>query len=678
MAAMMLLLAAVSLQAAPPREKLQEGAAACAAAKAAQFNRTPRNSFSVASANFDATFYHLDLNLPMGNDSIIGVVRVEGRVVGSALTQLVLDLSSAMHVTSVSAAGGGALAFTHSGQALNVTLPGSPAVGTLVKIDVRYRGVPVSNEFGNFEFGSKCRNNVQPCTDTMRFAWSLSEPYGAREWWPCKDHPSDKADSVRVTVTVPSLYRVGSQGLLVSEAVNGPNTTYDWLSHYPVASYLVSIAVGEYVRYQDTYVRSPALGGAYGPLSMPLDHLVYNDNSHDLPAPLALTADVLDVEESWFGPYPFANEKYGHAEFTFFGGMEHQTMTSLGVTATSVVIHEAAHQWFGDMISPKRWAHIWLNEGFATYAELIYFKDREVDFPGYYETFFDQYYVGARKATSTVLVADTSSVQTLFDPYTVYYKASMVLYMLHMTTGDAVFKQILQTYAADAAVRYGSATTADFQRVAEQVSGLDLDAFFYQWVTHGTGVPRYAAATSWKDIGGGNYRVSVTLQQQQTPSQSNISVFKMPVEIVVTAMTPADSLFVLHREVVQNDQRSQSFSFDVAQEPAEILVDPDKHILRADKITTLTTDVPAYPAISFVAPVPTRAALTVQYTVDRDSDVNIQVFDIAGRRVLTQKTSATRGVQSFDLDTKPLASGVYFVRLSSAQGNSAKRFVVVH
>jgi aminopeptidase N len=681
MAALVLSLASTSLHAfSPPtsqlKQRVEEGASACAAAKMAFASRTPRAAYSVASANFDATYYHLNLNVDMVDDSIVGVVRVEGRVVNASLSQLTLDLSSAMHVTSVSAAGGGALAFTHPGAALHITLPGSQAVGTLIAVDIHYRGVPVETDFGNFTFGTKCFYPGQnPCSRTLRLAWSLSEPYGAREWWPCKDHPSDKADSVRVTVTVPSPYRVGSNGLLVSETVNGPNKTYDWVSHYRIATYLISVAIGDYIRYQDTYTRPASLAADYGPLSLPLDHLVYNDTTNALPQGWALTADALEVEEGWFGPYPFADEKYGHSEFTFAGGMEHQTMTSIGSGSIAVVSHELGHQWYGDNISPKRWAHLWLNEGFATYAELLYWEAREGAFPGAYEAVRDGYYRSARKATGTLVLQDTTSVQEMFDGNRVYAKGAMVLYMLRYVTGDAMFRQIMQKYAADPKVHYGNAVTADFQRVAEAESGMNLGAFFHQWATNGTGFPRYAAASSWKS-GAGGYNVSVTLQQQQSPSQSNVNVFEMPVEIAVYTMS-GDTLLEIDRERVNNNQRSQTFTFDVAQEPVKVVVDPDKRILRSDTVTKLALNVPAYPAISFVGPVPTRAALTVQYTLDRDSDVNVQVFDIAGRRVLTQKTSGSAGLQTFDLDTGKLASGVYFVRLSTAQGNSAKRFVVV-
>jgi len=670
----------VPSHAAPPQD-LQSGIDGCRAAKIAFASRTARYSSSAASSNFDATYYHLNLNIAMDDDSIVGLVRVEGRVVNSSLTTLTLDLAPSMHVTSVALAAGGALAFTHPGAALNITLPGSQPVGTLVAVDIRYRGIPVVDGFGNFVFGFRCFYPSQnPCPRPMRYAWSLSEPYGAREWWPCKDHPSDKADSSRMTVTVPSMYRVGSNGLLVGETINGPNTTYDWLSHYPIASYLISVAVGDYVRYQDTYNRSAALASVYGPLSLPLDHLVYNDTTNALPGTpegWVLTADALEVEEGWFGPYPFATEKYGHSEVTFGGGMEHQTMSSIGGGSTGVVAHELAHQWYGDKITPQRWTHLWLSEGFASYAEILYFEARKAQFPGRYEAVSEGQYRSARRATGTLVLEDTTNVNDMFDGYRVYAKGSMVLYMLRYMVGDNVFKQIMQTYAADPAVRYGNAVTADFQRVAEQVSGLDLDAFFSQWVTTGTGYPRYAAATSWKDVGGGTYEVKVTLQQQQTSSQSNVSVFKMPVDIVVYDMLPSDSLVEIHRETVQNNLRSQTFTFTVAQAPFQVLVDPDKKILRSDSVVALAANVPAYPAISLLSPVPTKGGLTVQYTVDRDGPVDVHVYDIAGKRVLTGRTTAEKGLQSFDLDTGTLASGVYFLRLSSAQGSSHRKFVVV-
>jgi aminopeptidase N len=181
--------------------EIGDGAASCAETKTATGHPSARVVASVASSNLDVTFYHLDLTPDLTAATVAGTVRVEGDVVVSPLSVLTLDLAASMTVSAVALADGTPLGFTHPGAALQITLPAPVAVGAHVAVDVTYGGTPLVDDFGNFVFGMRTGG---------RFAWSLSEPYGAREWWPCKDHPSDKADSVRVTVTVPSVYRVGS------------------------------------------------------------------------------------------------------------------------------------------------------------------------------------------------------------------------------------------------------------------------------------------------------------------------------------------------------------------------------------------------------------------------------------------------------------------------------------
>jgi aminopeptidase N len=659
-----------------------DGAAECSAAKIAASMRASHRERSVASSHLDATYYHLDLFVGMDDDSIAGTVRVEGRVTGVALSKLTLDLASSMEVTSVRLADGTPLAFTHTGKALTITLPSAQAPGTLVAVDIAYGGIPVEDDFGNFVFGTRNVNGTD-----YKYAWSLSEPYGAREWWPCKDHPSDKADSVRVTVTVPSEYRVGSQGLLVSETTTGPNTTYDWLSHYPIASYLVSVAIGNYAVHTGTYNRPPALAGEFGPLSMPLYHLRYDDSTPTLPEGWAKTDTVMAVAETWFGPYPFASEKYGHAEFTFGGGMEHQTLASMGTSAVSIVMHELAHQWYGDSITPKSWKDLWLNEGFATHAELLYYQERADAYPGYYDAVRISRIRSAKEAEGTLVLQDTTSASNMFDPYRVYAKGAVVMYMLQYVVGDDVFKSILRTYAADPAVKYGNAVTADFQRVAEQVSGLDLDTFFRQWVTEGTGYPTYGKAVSSEPIAGG-YRVTVTVSQDQVPfpstsraaSKSNVNAFDMPMEIAIVAQSP-DTVMEVHRETVRNHLRTETYSFDVAVPDgsfriSHVNLDPDLRILRSEYVNNIG-GTPSAPQILSLGPNPTTGTLRVQVMVDEAGRTDIQVFDVAGRRVLTQPVSLVEGFQYANIDASTLPSGVYFVRLSTAHGATNTRFVVV-
>jgi aminopeptidase N len=350
--------------------------------------------------------------------------------------------------------------------------------------------------------------------------------------------------------------------------------------------------------------------------------------------------------------------------------MEHQTMTSLGTSATSVVVHELGHQWYGDSVSPQTWPHLWLNEGFATFCELIYWEDRAATYPGQYDAVLDARYRAALQATGTLVLDDTTSVNNMFDVYRVYAKGAMVLYMLRYVVGDVPFREILRAYAADPAVQYGVATTDDFQRVAESVSGLDLDAFFRQWVTNGTGYPSYASSSVWQ-ASGGAYRVWVTIAQTQTSPQSNVSVFEMPMDVLVRTTAGQE------RVRVQSNQRSQVFEFDVSAQPTSVTIDPDRRILRSEDTSTGTQPLPPYPTIASIGPNPAVDSFLLEYLLDHESRVDIDVFDVAGRRVLRQViASAPVGVQFETIDASQLASGVYFLRLSTPEGQATRKFVV--
>jgi aminopeptidase N len=651
--------------------EIDDGAALCAAAKSAAFSRldrsAARSAYSIASINTDMTYYHLDLEIDLAGQHLDGVVRVEGTVVGTALSTLMLDLLSNMIVSSVQLSDGTPLSYSQGGDAVIITMPASIPVGGTFEVDITYGGTPSTGGFGYFRFGTNGDGDL--------FAWSLSEPYGSRNWWPCKDHPFDKSDSVRVTVTVPSQYKVGSQGTLASTTVDGGNTTYDWVSDYPISTYLVSIAVGEYVEYLGAYNRSPALASLHGSLSMPLQHLVYDDGSPSLFSAWADVGFMLDAFENWFGPYPFADEKYGHSECTFGGGMEHQTMSSMGpYNYLTLVSHELAHQWYGDVISPKTWPHLWLNEGFATYAELVDIEERPGAYsPGYFEIRRLQRYNYARSASGTLVLEDTTNVSNMFSYYRVYAKGATVLHMLRTVVGDTTFKDILREYALDPAVRYGVAETDDFKRVAETESGMDLDQFFSQWVTDGTGYPTYRMSANWYPASGG-YTVDVAVGQTQRLPESNVEVFEMPLTIAVQTLSGEE------RFVVQNDQQIQMFELSVASEPTSVAIDPDEVILRSSTIATGIGDTPALSVLTLhsLTPNPTRNSLVIEFGTVEATNVAIDVYDVAGRRVLSRSVeSAPAGVQFQTLDTSTLATGVYFLRIHAFEGQATRKFVVV-
>jgi len=641
------------------------GAQGCADAKARVWAQRPVNNTHLRSSgtsDIDITYYSLDIEIDFTARTVGGVVRVEGRVVNAPISELVLDLGDGMTVTDVSS-GSAPLVFTHANRELTITLPSTFSPGAMVSVDIMYGGKPVVTGFGSFMFGTRIGDP---------FAWSLSEPYGAREWWPCKDHPSDKADSVRVVVTVPDSLTVGSQGLLRSKTVAAGKATYEWVSHYPITTYLISVAVGKFRFYGDTYNRPAALASEFGPLSMPLEHYVYDDGDSPMPSGWARVGLALAVLEDWFGPYPFAAEKYGHANVTFGGGMEHQTLTSMGTYSTGVTVHEAAHQWFGDAVSVASWRHLWLSEGFASYAENLYWEAYPDSFPGGLESSLTGQRNFARYAEGTLALAETLSVGNMFDYTRVYTKGAMVLHMLRNIVGDDDFRTIMRTYAADPNTRYGLATTDVFRCVVENVTGSSFDTFFSQWVTDGTGYPEYRVSADTAPDGS-KWSVDVVLEQTQTMPASNVIAFDMPVTFAIETMSGEE------RFTVQNDQSWQTYRFEVGDVPTRVTFDPDIAILRgADDVVASVSATPKVPVFDGIVPNPTNGTATLRFRNARSGDVTFTLFDAAGRRVAVYpRGNLPTGPMEFSFGTDRLANGVYFVRMETSTGSSTRKMVVV-
>lgn len=624
---------------------------------------------SAASNAFDATYYHLTLDLHFGPDRFIGRTLVQGRVAVGTLDTLVLDLDDRVQVRSVESPAGDSLPFIHNENALYIDLPDHAPAGD-VAVVVYYEGTP--NETGDRAFQMGVRG------DGTRFAWTLSEPYGARQWWPSKDHPSDKADSVRVTVTVPEPMTAVSNGLQrVPPASAGGRVTYDWFSRYPISTYLVSIAAGVYEYHEQTYARPDSLAAAFGPLTLPVVHYEYADTVSFFEGVGGISGwkhvlRMFPVFEHWFGPYPFPEEKYGHAQFTWGGGMEHQTISSMGGSTITLIAHELAHQWFGDLITLETWPHLWLNEGFATYAELLYYE-ADGDFYGNdpFRQIFNVEYSRSRGAEGTLVVQDTTSFSSLFNTSRVYAKGGIVLHMLRHVVGDEPFRQILRAYVAEPALRYGTATTADFHAIAEAVSGEDLDYFFRQWVTEGTGYPAYEVVWTARPTDAG-YEVVVDLAQTQDLPVSNVSVFEMPVTLEVRSADAAA------RFRVHNDQREQQFRFEVPFEPTDLAFDPDRQILRRVNVQSVGVpqgpERPSAPRILAVYPQPASDYLEVRVVEVRQATATVTLYDALGRRVGQQPLAA--GQTALTIDLTMAGSGLYFLRFTTPDGEDVRPVVV--
>ena len=598
--------------------------------------KTQRFYQSAASSWVDVTYYRLQLNISTIESILEGRSSVVGICKGDTIGPLVLDLVNRMKVDSTFV-NGVRTTFTQQTSTVSVSLDKKYYTGDLLSVDVYYEGSPLATGFGSFEFDS---HNGEP------WVYSLSEPSGARDWWPCKDDPSDKADSADVVVTCDSSFKVGSNGTLVSVVGNGDGTsTTHWAERYPIASYLISIALTNYAQFSNWYRYSPTD-------SMQVLNYVLPEHLSSALATLPKTVDMLGVYSDLFGLYPFIKEKYGHSEFGHGGAMEHQTMTSTTTFDEDVISHELAHQWFGDKITCRTWADLWLNEGFAQYCSGL-FREKEYGTSSY-QSYMNYQLSLAIGATGAIGVPDTSSVRNLFDGPRMYNKGSSVLHMLRHVLGDTLFFKTLRMYATNPTLQYSAASIRDFQTVCENVSGRNLDYFFREWI-YGGGFPNYAY--SWSSIPTvDNYRVTVYLEQSVTAG--NPPFFTMPVDFLISA-AGWDTVVT-----VFNDSLAQQFSVSVSTKPSNVLIDPNGWILKT-AISNANVPPGEY-SLGQNYPNPFNPKTSITFRLPQRSMVTLRVYDVLGREVATiLDEQETAGLYSVDWHPANVSSGVYFYRLSA-------------
>lgn len=509
---------------------------------------------------YDVHFYNVDLDVNITAQLIYGRVDMVATATQDGVTSCQIDLYDNMTVDSVLFNGGGA-PFTHSGNLITVSFPGSVDQDQEFTTTVFYQGHPVEGGFQAFSFDT---HSGQPVVS------SLSEPYLARTWWPCKDYPDDKADSVHVVVTYPSDLFCSSNGVMVSNISNGDGTrTTYWVHRYPIATYLVSIAMTNYTHWQDTFV--------YGiGETMPVDYWVYPERLSQAQAGWAATVDMLDTLSDRFGLYPFADEKYAMSMFPWGGAMEHQTNTSVGAYATSaaIAVHEMGHQWWGDMITCRDWQNIWLNEGFATYTEAIWYESLGGfnDLRSYMNGMF---YSGG----GTIYCQDTTDVYSIFSNR-VYDKGAWVLHMLRHEVGDATFFDILHTYYDAPGLKWATATTEDFRDICETVSGMNLHDFFQDWI-YGTYYPRYVRSFAYDQLASDSFRVYAHVRQEQTTSPQVFHMTKVDLSVYDGSTYHDFSAPMIARDA--------DYVIDVggmAAAPQSVLVDRNDWILKSSRTET--------------------------------------------------------------------------------------------
>jgi hypothetical protein len=493
-----------------------------------------------AEALYDARYYSLEINLNPTTRILTGQVTMRATVTAGPLSQLTMDLANNMTVSGVTS-GGHPATFTHANNLLRVNLDRPYNNQETVTLVTQYFGNPAGDAFG------------WSTIDGHPMIWTLSEAFAARTWWPCKDYPDDKADSVDVRVTVPTGLITASNGTLREQTDNGITAFSWWHEKHPITTYLVSLASHTYHVYSDWYRYSPTD-------SMEIHFYNFQSSYPGVQPVQAKVKDMIAAYAARWGEYPFLDEKYGHAEFVWGGGMEHQTCTSLGYFGESVVAHELGHQWWGDMITCETFHDVWLNEGFATFCEAIW---AEAEYG--HDAYMDEMLLAQYFGPGTIYVPDLSDWNRIFDSNLSYNKPSWVLHMLRGMMGDTTFFQFLRNYYNQ--YKYSVASTEDLEAVAEATSGLDLHAFFQEWI-HGEYYPVYQYDWTSTPAGGG-YDISLNVHQLQT-----WQLFTMPIEVVITTQVGQQSFRI------QNSQSVQNYILHVDDQPTEVALDPNHWILR--------------------------------------------------------------------------------------------------
>jgi aminopeptidase N len=591
---------------------------------------------------FDVLHYQLEITFPLTSNAFSGTVILTCDSNQDSLDQITLDMSGVLSVTSVTMAQQTPVA-SHDSTTHSLHLHFDHAVAQDDTFSIRIDYTADAENHGFYSY-----------TMSARTDWAAG-------WFPCHDLPWDKA-AYDLHIRVPVGVEVASIGLLEGREVSGDGLweTFHWKTDLPVATHLVGVMMSSYyTTWSDWYTTTEDD-------SIEIMYYVFRRDVTEAKDDFIHIIDAMEFYSTLFGPYPF--EKYGMAvvEPLYFGGMEYQTMSMINSSwitgiraAESGMVHELAHQWWGDAVSFDDWPSIWLSEGFAEYAAVM-FLEQQYGF----ELF--QAYMAAKR--DKYLDQAQTNDYSIYDPYLgdyshiaiVYKKGAWVLHMLRHMVGDEtlnlIFQQYFETY------RYRNATIPDFQEVAETVSGMDLDWFFDEWL-YDFGYPRIHYSYETTDSAVYGYATNLTLVQVQ----NNGPVFTMPLDVRLAGggsyldttvwMNAADQTITLYSPFV----------------PETVQLDPMNWILMEKSSGPLAVgqqpDLPRQVILYSNYPNPFNPVSTIRFELPHSSQVSLIVYDILGREVAqlvdgyTEPGYHQTRWDGRDHSGREVPSGVYIARL---------------
>ncbi|MCD4731615.1 MAG: T9SS type A sorting domain-containing protein [Bacteroidales bacterium] len=604
--------------------------------------------------DYDVKFYYIDIEVDNNSIYITGEVTIMAEVVATELDTFAVEFLSVMTIDEV-IYNGNTLTANHTNDEAFIILPETLTQGELFSVNIKYHGTPPTGGFfAGVSNGSASGKNI---------TWTLSEPFAARSWFPVKQVLEDKADSAWIFLTTDEDNMAGSNGLLTNVTPMPDNKLrYEWKTNYPIDFYLISFAVSEYQDYS-IYTHPEELNGD----SILIQNFIYDspDYLNQWQEDIDLTADFIDLFSELFSLYPFHEEKYGHCTAPMNGGaMEHQTMTTITNFNFGLVAHELGHMWFGDNITCATWSDIWINEGFATYADYLAVQFILGQSAANSEMNATHNSVMSQAGGSTYIPPEEityDNVWRIFDGRLSYSKGAAILHMIRFELqDDELFFQVFHDYTdmyADSV-----ATGLDFMNVLNDVSGMDFTDFFDQWY-FGEGYPTYSV--EWSQNEGGMFMkiTQTTSKPSVTPLFTNLMAYKFHF------LEGGDTTVFVHQTENVSD-----FTFPITKEIGLLQVDPANWVV--NQTGSITTNVEQHKSpVSFTcSPNPANDKLKISFANQSDKEKQIGVYDMAGNQVLSENT-----LDPFiTLEISDLPSSTYLIQITDGINLSSKKFIKVN
>ena len=612
-------------------------------------------------SKYDLKFYKLNLNVERNTTFISGNVLSKAKVVVASLDTFAFLLHQNFTIDSVYV-NGAKRNFIRKDSLIKATA-GTPILqNQLFDAVVYYKGTAPSG--GGAAIGDGYSAGTSGSWGNQ-VSWSLSESLVAYQWFPCKQDLRDKIDSSWVFATTDSTNLVGSNGLLTNVVTVGAKKRFEWKSHKPIAYYLISVATAKYKQY-NLYAHPMYLA----PDSIFIQNFIYDNAINNTAWNTQKTAlnkivATIELESKLFGMYPFYKEKYGHCMAPFGGGMEHQTMTSLGFFDFEIDAHELGHQWWGDNVTCASWKDIFMNEAWASYTEYLcdqYLPSISGTTASAKMTTVHNNVMSQLGGSSYFTNSDTMNASIIFNSRLTYDKGSAILHSLrYEINNDSVFFPAIRAFQN--AYKNSVASVIEFRNFMATNTGINFTQFFNQWY-YGQGYPTFDV----KFAKSGNVFYLKSTQTQSMPSAT--SLFITHVDYLVSRTAMADTVLrLMHGQTIEN------YTVALTGSVTSVFVDPANWIL--NKVigpvqdNSIMVGVPELEIASvFIGPNPMSDLLSI--TVNTNDKYSIEIIDITGRQIVAQSFN-----NQVEFDVSKYANGIYNVTIKNNQNEIVKTTKVV-